>query len=43
MAEEELNDFQTDLEYRRRNKIRGVIGEVIKIKKEKLKWMDSRM
>lgn len=41
MAEEELNDFQTDLEYRRRNKIRGVIGEVIKIKKEKLKWMDE--
>ncbi|WP_333887246.1 HelD family protein [Clostridium sp.] len=41
MTEEELNDFQVDLEYKRRNKIRNVIGEVIKIKKEKLKWMNE--
>ena len=41
MTEGELNDFQTDLEYKRRNKIRNVIYEVIKIKKEKLKWMNE--
>ncbi|MFL0194793.1 HelD family protein [Clostridium sp. WILCCON 0269] len=41
MTESQLNDFQTNLEYKRRNKIRNVICEIIKIKKEKLKWMDE--
>lgn len=41
MTDTELNDFQTDLEYKRQNKIRNVIHEVINIKKEKLKWMDE--
>ncbi|MBA5850799.1 AAA family ATPase [Clostridium sp. cel8] len=41
MGEEELNDVGTNLEFIRRNKIREVIEEVIRIKKDTLEWIKN--
>lgn len=41
MNDDQLNISATDIEFKRKSKIRDVIGEVIKIKREKLKWLEN--
>ncbi|MEA5009187.1 HelD family protein [Clostridium tyrobutyricum] len=41
LAESELNTRATNLEFRRKNAIKNVIAEVIKVKNEKLSWFKN--